>query len=1120
MRKALCLTGLLLLGSLSLFGQTFGTITGVVRDPSSAVVPNAKVTVTNTATNAVRNSTTNTEGLYSFPALVPGPYEVRVETAGFRAAASRLDLQVQQTARVDFALQVGQAAESIEVSAAAALLTTDNATVGSVIEERRIVELPLNGRNFLQLATLAPNVTADFGTPGQAAGRQGGTRTSQNISVAGMRGVFNNYTLDGVANTDVNFNLYILLPSVDALQEFKVQSGIYPAEFGRSATQINVSTKPGTNAFRGTLYEFMRNSKWDAEPYFFWDLGAVKPTNPPFRWNQYGFTLGGPVWIPKIFNGRDRLFFMSNFEGFKERRSGTGTWTTATEGMRAGDFSMSRSPQIFDPLNGQPFPNKQIPVSRFDATSRKFLEFFPAPNLPGAAVDRNYQQQTKNNTDKDQFTLRVDFNESTGSQWFGRFGWTDEKQLNTGLPLQGSTLATRAKQYMISNTRVLSATKVNEARFGANVMYNEMGNELGGVRNVVKELGLPIPTEPPSSWGIPTISLPAPYSGFGNSVNGPFVIDNRIFQVIDNFSWIKGKHSIRFGGEYRYDVYDQLGNEFPRGRFTTDRRYTRGGAAEGDGFAEFMMAYLSRAEVALALAQSQFRASSVAGYVDDVFRVTPRLTVNVGLRWEFFQPYYDKTRTSVNSIVKLFSNIPNDPNPDAHPIAVRAGDGDFYEGRDFRYLTDLTMLGMGNAVPINGVRNSAKYGKRLINNDLNNWAPRFGIAYSPNDRWSFRTGFGIFYSAESGNSRFDMNRGMGGRTDQFGSASGVPTMNWSNFIDPAKLPQPVASAFLWGVVPEVATTYTMMYLFNVQRTLSKDSSIEVGYNGNQHRKLQMLQNRNAPVPGTTHILLRRPAPQYGLQQIVTGGGFGNYNGLGTRYTHRLQSGLSLNLSYTWSKAMDNGSAIRGTSADIFPQNNRCLDCEYGYSAYNVPHKFTMSTVAPLPIGRGQMWQPGNPVVNQIIGGWELGTILTVQSGGVINTAAGWDAPGTGTFGDPRINSTGKDPYLPKGQRNADAWLDVSAFAFVPGGTFGNVSRNRLIGPSRFSWDFSANKNFPITEGHRLQFRFEAFNFPNHPNLGAPGASWGTSPTTPTVGFGRIRSTGTMRQLQFGLKYVF
>jgi hypothetical protein len=452
---------------------------------------------------------------------------------------------------------------------------------------------------------------------------------------------------------------------------------------------------------------------------------------------------------------------------------------------------------------------------------------------------------------------------------------------------------------------------------------------------------------------------------------------------------------------------------------------------------------------------------------------------------------------------------------------VRAGNGDFYEGRQFRYLTDLSALGLGRAVPIKFARDTKILGERLINSDLNNFAPRLGIAYSPNSQWSIRTGFGVFFSAESGNSRFDMNRGMGGRLDRVASSAGErPNTSWTNFLDPTQLPVAVSSAYLWGVVPEVATSYSLMYLLNVQRTLGKNSSFELGYNGAQHRKLQMLQNRNAPVPGATNILLRRPAPEYGFQQIVVGGGFGNYNGLGMKYVYRLPSGFSTNLSYTWSKALDNGSAIRGTTADITPQDNRCLDCEFGFSAYNTPHRLVLSTLYPLPFGKGQRFASTGVVLNQLVGGWEIGTILTAQSGRPINTAAGYDAPGTGSFGDPRLNTNGGNPYLPKDRRSTEQWWNVNAFFYTAPGTFGNIARNRLIGPAQLSWDFSVLKNFPLFEGHRLQFRFEAFNFPNHPNWGTPGVAWGRNQATPDVGFGRIRSTGTMRQLQFGLKYVF
>src|SRR5215469_16941817 len=538
--------------------QTLGEITGEVKDQSGAVAPNATVTVTNTGTNATRSTATNQVGIYSFPSLVPGNYEIRVELQGFQPVVrTGIELEVQQTARVDFTLTVGQATQSIEVAGAGVILATENATVGTVIGQRSIEDLPLNGRNYLQLVALSPNVTYGFMAPNNEQRRQGGTRTEQNISVAGMRGVWNYYTLDGIANTDVNFNLYIQLPSVDALQEFKVQSGIYPAEFGREAGQINVSTKSGTNEYHGTVFEFLRNSDLDAKPY---DFIGTAPAKSPFRWNQYGFTLGGPVRIPKLFNGKDRLFFMSNFEGFKSRRTDLGLYTTPPDSWRHGDFS-SFSTLLYDPLsrtvgsNGQvtamPFAGNHFDQARFDPISLKLLEFWPSPNLNTLTVANNYQHPQKTSIDKNQFNQRIDFNESAQSQWFGRFGWTDEFTVQPGLPLSGITLYTNSRQYMVSNTRVLSAAKVNEFRFGYTTLFNASAQELSGVRDVVKELMLPFSTPDPQTWGIPTVTgFNLGLSGFGNDSNGPFILNDKIVQALDNFSWVHGKHSLRFGGEY------------------------------------------------------------------------------------------------------------------------------------------------------------------------------------------------------------------------------------------------------------------------------------------------------------------------------------------------------------------------------------------------------------------------------------------------------------------------------------------------------------------------------------------------------------------------------------------
>src|SRR5216684_2954596 len=433
--------------------QTSGSITGEVKDPSGAVAPNAAVTATNSKTNVARSTATNAAGIYSFPDLTPGIYDVKVVATGFATIVkTNIELQVQQTARVDFALAVGQSVQTVEVSASANSLDTENATVGTVVEEKRISELPLNGRNFFSLVALAPNVTFGFLPAQQASGRLGGTRSTLTMSLSGARATWANYTLDGITNTDIDFNTYILLPSLEALQEFKVQSGVYPAEFGREAGQVNVSTKPGTNIYHGTFFEFLRNNALDARAYDF-NASTRSAANPspgsqPYRQNQYGFTLGGPIQIPKVFNGKNRLFFMSNFEGFKSRQATTAFATTMSAAMRTGDFSAIPT-TLQDPLTrvGTP-PNvvtmpyatrNQIPSERIDKTSVLLMKFFPLPNqpvLPGAP-NRNYQYTVNTPVDKDQFNQRIDFNQSSNSQWFGRYSWTDELTVMPGLTTDG-----------------------------------------------------------------------------------------------------------------------------------------------------------------------------------------------------------------------------------------------------------------------------------------------------------------------------------------------------------------------------------------------------------------------------------------------------------------------------------------------------------------------------------------------------------------------------------------------------------------------------------------------------------------------------------------------------------
>src|SRR5213593_2393785 len=387
MKTLLVVATLAALSACCLYAQTFGEVTGRVTDPSGAVIPGASVTLTNVNTNAVRNVVTTEAGNYTFPSVAPGFYRLRTELPGFKAAVSEpFEVQVQQVLRLDMVLQVGQISETIEVAATADLLQAETATVGAVVENKIITELPLNGREYLGLVAMAPNTNTLSPRAAQAASRQGGDRADQAISTGGQRIMFDYYTLDGVNNTDPNFNTYIVLPSIDAIQEFKVQTGVYPAEFGHQSTQINVLSKSGGNVYHGSLFEFMRNDALDAQPYAF---TVVHPPKSPFKWNDYGFELDGPVRVPKLYNGHDKLFFMANYEALRRRQNFLSTYSVPTPAMFKGDFSELATP-IYDPRTKQPFPGNKIPPDRLDPLSLKLLQYYNSATLPG--LTNNYVQ--------------------------------------------------------------------------------------------------------------------------------------------------------------------------------------------------------------------------------------------------------------------------------------------------------------------------------------------------------------------------------------------------------------------------------------------------------------------------------------------------------------------------------------------------------------------------------------------------------------------------------------------------------------------------------------------------------------------------------------------------------
>ncbi|MEO5742184.1 MAG: carboxypeptidase-like regulatory domain-containing protein, partial [Vicinamibacterales bacterium] len=1067
--------------------QTLGTITGDVKDASGALIPGATVTVTNTGTNAARESISNASGAYSVPALPPGPYVVKAELQGFRTVTQAVDLHVEQTARVNFTMEIGTLAETTEVTGVAPLITTENATVGTVIENRRIVELPLNGRNFLSLVALSPNVSAEFAGAGQAGDRQGGSRASQQISISGQRREFNYYTLDGVDNTDVNFNSYILLPSVDALEEFKVQTGIYSAEFGRGASQVNVVTKSGTNQFHGSLFDFHRNDAFDARPYAFTAAQAAQP-KAPFKWNQYGYTLGGPLWTNK-------LFFMSNWEGYRDRKQSQNNFSLPTAAMRAGDFS-SLPIQLYDPATCtpisatqrtcSPFVGNQIPTNRFHPTALKLLEFYPDPNAGGATnaatgvVPNNYVSQQNRVIDKDQFTQRIDFVQSSSSTWMGRYSHSRDDEISPNLKLNGTKLINRIHQVMAGNTRTLSPTVVNEFRFGFNSFFNTFGRESAFVRDITSELAIPgMGSLPPEAWGIPSIGING-FSGFGDSSEGPYTNRNRVFEFIDNVSWIKGRHSLKVGATLRYDVYDQIGNQFARGAFAFDGRGTGsltgaptpGGAA----FADFLIGRQSLSELSGALAVTGFRALSHNYYVADTWRLRDNMTLDLGLRYEYVPPFEDVSGHIINASMPFFDTGMPVTDRSRHPTLVRIGDGNFYEDLSIRFAPSIQTARDG------------RMGKRLIDDDKLNFAPRAGWVWTPSERWSLRSGVGMFYMQDTGNPRFDMARNASGRRQDFSDPI-LLNLNWNSpFVGAGGGASNVCSVslplvcvqnhYVLGNDFDRTTPRMLQYLFNVQRELGRNAALEIGYLGSRSWELERMFDRNEVLPGPGSTQDRRPYPEFTRIQTIGNVASARYNSLTAKLTRRLDNGFSALIGYTFSKSRDSGSGIRTLNGDqLFPQDSNCAaakvsaGCEWGLSVFDVRHRLVSSILYELPFGDGKPFaQTGFGAA--VLGGWQVSTIISSSSGFPRNAVPGTNIANTGS--DQRANLvSGQDPN--DGPKTIQQWFNTAAFVVAPQFSYGNAPRNVIIGPGIFNFDLSILRNFNLPRNTNVQLRLEAFN---------------------------------------------
>lgn len=494
--------------------------------------------------------------------------------------------------------------------------------------------------------------------------------------------------------------------------------------------------------------------------------------------------------------------------------------------------------------------------------------------------------------------------------------------------------------------------------------------------------------------------------------------------------------------------------------------------------------------------------------MDDVWKLTPRVTLNFGLRYELTPPWEDQTGRLFNGIVTNDIRAMSVADRSLYPFFMRQGTGsDPYAGINVRW-TDID------------VRQDGSLGNRLVGIDKNDFGPRFGLTWNPSEKWVIRTGVGMFYSQDTGNPRFDMARNLAGRT-RFNSNAQIPDLTWDNsFAALAGSVANVVRPYTFANPYDRRTPYTMQYLLNVQRELPGSTLLEVGYLGSSSHRLESLRAVNEAIPvdpavDGRSIWDRSPFPNFGRIQLVDNGGNGNYNSLGVKLTKRYSSGLTYLVSYTWAKSIDTATAIRNLGGDtLFPQNSYCRQCERARSSHDTRHRYVTSALWDLPFGKGRRHDIANPFLNAIVGGWQIGSILTLQSGFPITVTNGLDNSNTGAFFD-RPNSTGQNAALPRGEQDPQRFFDTSTFFQNAKGTHGNVGRNTLDSPGIIGWDFSTLKEFPVTENHKLQLRFEAFNFPNHPNWGNPNTNVASG------GFGQITGTrNNMRNLQFALKYMF
>jgi outer membrane receptor protein involved in Fe transport len=1037
------------------------TITGTIADPSGAAIVSAKVRATSQTTSLDYNGVSNEAGVYVITAMPVGTYDVEVTASGFQTVRRRgVVLNAGARARLDVPMTIGQVSEVVDVTARLPLLESETSSLGQVVENRTITQMPLNGRNYQQLAVLSvgvlPSRTQNFVEDAFSAN---GASFDQNI-----------FNLDGADNNNYFSGIVVasnqaVKPSIDAMQEFRIETHNYGAEFGKGGgAVVQVTTKSGTNEFHGTLFEFLRNDKLDANNFF--NSGRPKP---PYRQNQYGGTLGGPI-------KRDRLFFFGSFEGTNIREKLTRLSTIPVPAQVRGNFAGISN--IFDPATQAAnntrtqFPGNVIPASRIDPVARRVIELYPAPNRSGV---QNYLFNTQRNLDAYKYDAKVDWRVTDYDTVFVRLSILDWFRLEPGsLPLPGSGGDTNirtsdAKNGVVNWTRAFrNGGMVNEARFAYSRLVGSINTP--NTEQLWKEFGFKGTFDRPDITGVPLFQ-PAGYRNIGDRSFAPDPRKQDVRQLVDTLSWNRGKHALKAGVNIRNLIQYTGITNFARGVYSFNGQFTRavaGTQMAGDSMADALLGLTSNAQLSAVL-DNRRHGWSHEFFIQDNWKVTSKLTLNLGVRYEYQSPFVEQNDRVANFVIDT-----------ADPAfgTVIFPRSDSIEDRSFR--------------------------KR----DFNNFAPRIGLAYQLDSNTVIRAGYGIFYlgtftlptgATPDYNPPFylqvDIPTPAAASTSAHIIQNGFSALALNpNVLDGRSL------AAIWPYPWSDGTTN--QWNINVQRSLPGNSLVSVAYVGSNTVKSMISANDiNQPVPGPGANNPRRAFPRFAniLMSMPLGGA--NYQGLEAKFERRFSSGFSILSGYTFSKTLEKQIG----------QQTSILAPEKRLSFQHMPHRFFTAAVWDLPFGNGRKWISSGTATH-ILGGWQLSPILQIQQG----------LPFTPTVNGNPANTTGAqrpnriaDGNLPRGERGPDRWFDRTAFTVPAPFTFGNSAANVLYGPGSVNLDVMIGRTFKITERVNLDFRAEFFNIFNEAHFSFPVS------VTNVGNAGTISETASsMRQIQFGLKLIF